>query len=183
MNRVICPRCWSRKDPHCDKCGNRGSIFDTKLTKNFVLSEFTYSPTAQRLYLPNDATVKQVERIQGLCKNLLQPLRDDLGAIRVTSGVRSTELNAAIPGSAVDSAHLYAYAGDIQPEHALLQDVMHWFHANQKKRPFDQVILEYGRREKEYDDDWVHVGWKHRSGAQRGQMLVQRDGKFTQWVG
>jgi zinc D-Ala-D-Ala carboxypeptidase len=179
MKRVICPRCWGRKNPFCDKCENHGDVDDTKLSKSFHLSEFTDSPTAQRLLLPNHATVKQVDCLVAFTRELLQPLHDELGVIFVTSGIRSPEINKAINGTA-DSAHLYGYAADIQPEDLPLLDVMYWF--RDTKLEFDQVILEHGENEYDSNDDWVHVGWKHPSGVQRRQLLVMRDGAYSTWA-
>jgi zinc D-Ala-D-Ala carboxypeptidase len=180
MNRVICPRCWGRNNPYCDKCDNHGSIEDTKLSKDFSLSEFTFSPTAKKNFLQNDATTRQVERLRGFCQELLQPLRDMVGYIHVTSGLRGPQLNKAVGGSP-DSAHLHAYAGDLQfrsPSTRL--DAMHWLWGS--TIPFDQAILEYGTRESEESDDWLHLGWKRASGIQRRQFLVMRNGTYTPWT-
>lgn len=179
MNRVICPRCWRHTNPYCDKCENHGFVEDTKLSKNFYLSEFLYSPTAQVKRIQNDATIRQQDRVQELVVNLLQPMRDALGPIAVTSGLRSPELNSAVRG-AKDSAHLFGYAGDVQPEEVTLHEAMVYLSKSGLK--FDQVILEHGSREDLEDDDWLHVGWKRSSGVQRQQMLIMRDGVYAPWT-
>ena len=70
-----------------------------RLSKNFVLSEITRSNTARRLGIKNEPTKKHMEGLQRIISNLVQPMRDALGPIRITSGYRSPELNRAIGGS------------------------------------------------------------------------------------
>jgi hypothetical protein len=178
MNTVICPRCWRYTNPYCDKCENRGLVEDVKLSKNFYLSEFLYSPTAQVKRIQNDAMIRQQGRIRELVVNLLQPMRDALGPVAVTSGFRSTDLNVAVEGSR-DSAHLFGYAGDVQPEETSLYDAMVYLSKSGLK--FDQVILEHGSREDLENDNWLHVGWKRHSGEQRQQLLVKRGGVYSPW--
>lgn len=180
MNMITCPRCWGSRNRRCDKCDDRGSVYDTRLSKDFTLGELTYSPKARALSINNDPTIRQVDRLRELAVNLLQPMRDSLGLLEVTSGFRTPELNRAIKGSKT-SAHMEGYAADLHPEHVLLEDVMHWF--KHTDVPFDQAILEYGRREDDADDDWVHAGWKNAAGQQRRQLLVMRGGVYTPWVG
>lgn len=179
MKKITCPRCWN-KVSRCDHCDNKGLIYDSQLSKNFTLGELTYSTTARSRGIQNDPTVKQVERLSELTVNILQPLRNDMGLLEITSGYRSRELNAAI-GGARDSAHMLAWAADLQPAHCTLTDLMYWF--KRTKRPFDQAILEYGKREESTEDDWFHVGYKNSAGQQRRQLLVMRDGVYSQWVG
>ena len=67
-----------------------------RLSKNFVLSEITRSNTAKRLGISNEPTKKHLESMQRLVSNLIQPMRNELGPIRITSGYRSPSLNRAI---------------------------------------------------------------------------------------
>ena len=76
-----------------------------RLSKNFVLSEITRSNTAKRLGIKNEPTKKHMENMQRLVTNLLQPMRDELGPVRISSGYRCKELNRAIGGSS-RSQHL-----------------------------------------------------------------------------
>jgi hypothetical protein len=180
LRKVTCPRCWRHQHPFCDKCENDGTIHDVKLSRSFHLSEFTYSPTAQTRRIPNDATIRQQDRLTEFCKQLLQPIRDYLGPLFITSGLRSPELNALVKGSS-DSAHLHAYAADCKPEEAKLEDML-YFLWNNAKIMFDQIILEHGSREDFTNDDWVHLGWKRASGIQRRQFLIMRNGIYTPWT-
>ena len=70
-----------------------------RLSKNFVLSEITRSNTAKRLNISNEPNKKHLQNLQRLISNVIQPMRDDLGPIRISSGYRSKELNRTIGGS------------------------------------------------------------------------------------
>lgn len=173
---MVCPRCWGRREDNCDKCENQGRISNVWFTKNFMLGELLGSQTAREKRIPNDPTAKELDHLLALTRNLLQPLRADIGAIKVTSGFRSARLNRALPGSSKTSAHMVGYAADIQPRECTLEEVMLWF--QRTKLPFDQAILELVGK-----SHWVHVGYKHpSSGAQRRQLLVNRDGKYSDWT-
>jgi zinc D-Ala-D-Ala carboxypeptidase len=180
MNKITCPKCWG-KNPRCTKCDGKYLIDDTKLSKNFTLGELSYSMTARKKGIPNDLTIKQVDRMGEFVQKLLQPVRDDLGLIEVTSGFRSPELNSVI-GGAKESAHMLAYASDNHFKEVSFLQVMQFF-KKQDKLKFDQVILEYGSRDEDQNDDWVHIGYKNAAGEQRRQLLVMRNGTYSPWVG
>lgn len=57
-----------------------------QLTNNFNLNEFTLS--AGMFILP---TEEQIFCIKTLCENLLQPIRDQFGQIKITSGLRNLQ--------------------------------------------------------------------------------------------
>ena len=65
-----------------------------KLTRNFSLSELIKSDTAIRLGIDNNPNADQIEKLKALCENILQPVRDHFGRVKVTSGFRSPELCA-----------------------------------------------------------------------------------------
>ena len=70
-----------------------------RVSKNFLLSEFTNSGTAKRLDIDNEPTKKHLRNLQRTVDFLLQPLSDAIGPIRISSGYRSKALNRAIGGS------------------------------------------------------------------------------------
>ena len=74
------------------------------LSRNFTLSELTKSDTAIRKGINNNPNAEQIEKLKALCENILQPVRDHFGRVKITSGYRSPELCAAI-GSSVNSQH------------------------------------------------------------------------------
>ena len=67
-----------------------------RLSRNFTLQELTYSSTALRLGIDNSPTNEGVLKLTLLAASLLQPLRERLGALRVTSGYRSAQLSEAL---------------------------------------------------------------------------------------
>jgi hypothetical protein len=114
-----------------------------RLSKNFVLSEITRSNTAKRLGIDNEPTKKDLENLQRIVTNLLQPLRNHLGPIRISSGYRSKELNRAIGGSN-KSQHSKGEALDIQfwkEGQMCNKEVYDWIIDNAVE--FDQMINEF----------------------------------------
>ena len=74
-----------------------------KLSENFSLKEMTQSQTALKNNIDNSPNVTQIDNLQQLCQNILQPLRDDFQLpIKITSGFRSREL-AEMIGSNPDN--------------------------------------------------------------------------------
>ena len=71
-----------------------------RISKNFTLHELTRSNTALRLGIDNTPTKDGIHKLTIIANSLLQPIRNELGPLRITSGYRSPELNTAIGGSA-----------------------------------------------------------------------------------
>ena len=134
-----------------------------RLSKNFVLSEVTRSNTAKRLGIdnvPKDAHMKNMQRI---ITNLIQPMRDELGPIRITSGYRSPNLNRAIGGSS-KSQHCKGEALDLQfwkEGQMFNKEIYDW--VLESGLPFDQMI-------NEFDFAWVHLSLKQK--GNRKQVLI-----------
>lgn len=134
-----------------------------KLSENFTLEEMIKSETAIRKKIDNTPNGNQILNLIDLCENILQPLRDEFGAIHISSGYRSPKLNTAIGGS-TSSQHcaLNGAAADINMN-SKNADIFEWIKEN---TDFDQLIWEFG------DDDcpsWVHVSY--REGKNRNQIL------------
>ena len=89
---------------------------DRKLSKNFSLSEFLYSSTAQRfpeiLRDQNEPSENTISNLSYLCNMCLQPIRESFNyPIRITSGYRCEALNTKV-GSTNRSQHLFGQAVD-----------------------------------------------------------------------
>ena len=110
-----------------------------KLSRNFSLQEMIKSDTAIRLDIDNNPNADQVEKLKALCENVLQPVRDHFGRVKVTSGYRSPELCAAI-GSSVNSQHAKAEAADFEVIGVDNAEVADWVKMNCET---DQLILEF----------------------------------------
>jgi len=136
-----------------------------RLSKNFTLSEFTVSQTAERFGIDMHPPEIVVDNIRNLVKACLQPLRDEAGPIYISSGYRPLELNTRIGGSKT-SAHVKGNAVDFSVTKMTPFDVCELIVA--MELPFDQVILEFSR--------WTHLGV---ADILRGEQLTayRKDGK------
>ena len=124
-----------------------------RLSKNFVLSEITRSNTATRLGISNEPTKEHLENMQRLISNLIQPLRDELGPIRISSGYRNPSLNRAIGGSR-SSQHCKGEALDIQfwQMGKMMNELIYEWILDSGLE-FDQMI-------NEFDFAWIHISLK-----------------------
>ena len=133
-----------------------------RLSKNFTLSEITKSNTAKRLGIENAPNQKHLNNMQILIRDLIQPMRDALGPIRVSSGYRSPALNRAIGGSN-KSQHCKGQAVDIQ-----------FFKKGEmcNKEIYDWVLkegIEFDQMINEFDYAWIHISLKDK--GNRKQVL------------
>ena len=124
-----------------------------KLSKNFVLSELTKSNTAKRLGIKNEPTKEHMDYLQVLVRDLIQPIRDGIGPIRVSSGYRNPELNRAIGGSR-KSQHCKGEALDLQ----------FWEMGEMNNKAiYDWVLesgIEFDQMINEFDFAWIHISLK-----------------------
>ena len=133
-----------------------------RLSKNFVLSEITHSNTAKRLGIKNEPTKDHLKNLQLLVRGVVQPVRDGIGPIRVSSGYRNPELNRAIGGSR-KSQHCKGEALDIQFwEMGQMNNKAIYDWVLQSGIEFDQMI-------NEFDFAWIHISLK--SEDNRKQVL------------
>lgn len=133
------------------------------LGRYFDLSEFTRSSAARRYQLENDPPPQVVVALRALVERVLDPLREEEGPIRITSGYRAPAVNIAIGGSRT-SQHVKGEAADLKAVHD---------HDAERVAclivalglPFDQLIW--------YEPEvggHVHVSHR-RDGPNRGQVL------------
>ena len=124
-----------------------------KLSKNFTRAEIEHSNTAKRLGISNEMSEEHLENMQRLIDNLIQPMRDALGPIRISSGYRSKALNRAIGGSN-NSQHSKAEALDLQ----------FWKEGKMNNKViYDWVIdsgIEFDQMINEFDFSWIHISLK-----------------------
>ena len=124
------------------------------LSRNFTLQELIKSDTAIRLDINNNPNSGQIEKLKLLCENILQPVRDHFGRVKVTSGFRSVELCTAI-GSSANSQHAKAEAADFECPNVDNAELADWIHKN---LPYDQLILEF-YTPGEPNSGWIHCSW------------------------
>ena len=124
------------------------------LSRNFTLSELTKSDTAIRKGINNNPNAEQIEKLKALCENILQPVRDHFGRVKITSGYRSVELCAAI-GSSARSQHAKAEAADFECPGVDNAELADWI---KRELPYDQLILEF-YTPGEPNSGWIHCSW------------------------
>jgi|TARA_Y100000114_G_scaffold33685_1_gene29081 hypothetical protein len=124
------------------------------LTRNFTLSELIKSDTAIRKGINNNPNAEQIEKLKALCENILQPIRDHFGRVKITSGFRSVELCEAI-GSSARSQHAKAEAADFECIGVDNAELADWIHQN---LPYDQLICEF-YTPGEPNSGWIHCSY------------------------
>lgn len=133
-----------------------------KLTPNFTYGELR-AHTAPAIYLPNlQATARKLEQLRAI-----------IGVpLKVTSGYRAPEYNAALPGASKTSSHMTGQAADFKP---LGMNVLTAYnklkqaYAAGQLNDFDQIIY--------YPLQHLHVG----IGPQKRQQFLIRitEGAYT----
>lgn len=142
-----------------------------KLSPHFTLRELTR--TAHRR-VDNSAPEHIVDRLRTLCREYLEPAREQFGPLWITSGYRCPELNAAIGGSKT-SAHMFGCAADfISMREVPTIEIVDWI-VDLSGLDFDQVIDEYSSTA-----NWVHLGILRPVGPDkpRRQALTMRGGRY-----
>ena len=136
------------------------------MTKNFSYFEMIKSSTADRMGVSNEPTTEHVINLDNLCNFILQPVREEFGPIRISSGYRSPALNAKIGGSG-KSQHCNGEAADFESSRISNPKLAAWIAKNLE---FDQLILEFYDG-KNPNSGWVHCSYK-KDGTNRKSTLT-----------
>ncbi|MGE4554462.1 MAG: D-Ala-D-Ala carboxypeptidase family metallohydrolase [Desulfovibrionaceae bacterium] len=146
-----------------------------QLSEHFFLDEFTRSATAARLGRPVEVAPDSAVflNLQHLCFVLLEPVRQALGPVHITSGYRPEWLNALVGGSP-RSDHCRGLAADfVVPGMTPLAACQAVSRMNLGYR---QLIHEFGR--------WVHVSSPGPGAApQRQDLTALHTGGRTRYLG
>jgi len=149
----------------------------TQLTANFSLHELTKSETALRMGLDNTPGPVETEYLKILAERVLQPIRDHYGkGVKVNSGYRSPESNAAVGGSRT-SDHCKGQAADIEIPGVPNAELAQWIMDN---LDYTQLILEF------YtpgipDSGWVHVSYDP-DNLKKQELTAMKVAGKTQYV-
>lgn len=108
----------------------------------FTLEEMTRTDTG----FENEPNVQVICNLTRLVATVLDPLRREVGPLRVTSGYRSHDVNEAV-GGAEHSYHVDGLAADIISDEHTTTEIA--YVAGAMGLPYDKLINEYGR--------WIHV--------------------------
>lgn len=139
-----------------------------KLTDHFTLEEMLESNTASALGIKNEPTKQHKANLKALAVHVLEPIRKKWGgAIVVTSGYRSKELNEVTPNASKTSQHCKGEAADIRPLDGRKKELFEMIKTS--GLPFDQLINEYP--DKNGVPSWIHVSFTT-SRKNRGQVLT-----------
>jgi zinc D-Ala-D-Ala carboxypeptidase len=144
-----------------------------QLTNNFSLKELTVSDTATRLGLDNTPNETVTANLKTLAEKILQPVREHYGkSVKVNSGYRAPEVNAAVGGSKT-SDHCKGQAADIEINGVANGDLAKYITENFK---FTQVILEFYTQGIP-DSGWVHVSYDANDLKCQVLTAVKQNGK------
>ena len=138
------------------------------LSEHFSLEEMTRSGVAIRMRIDNNPDEEQVENMRQLCRNVLEPVRRRFGVTRITSGLRSQALNAAV-GGAPDSQHLRGEAADLHISNMEVGRKV--FDFIRLHTDFDQLLFE---RRIKGGYWWLHVSFTTRRPNRHQAMLDWR---------
>lgn len=117
------------------------------LSANFTLGEFTRSQTATARGLKNHPDAAQILNMVALCDSVLEPVRKQFGAVRITSGFRIWT---------ADSQHGKGEAADFEVTGVSNVIVARWIVANLR---FDQLILE-AWSPNDPNAGWIHCSYR-----------------------
>jgi len=147
------------------------------LTANFSLHELTKSETALRMGFDNTPGEAEIASLKLLAEKILQPVRDHFGkGVKVNSGYRSPESNAAVNGSKT-SDHCLGRAADIEIPGVPNAELAQWIMDN---LDYTQLILEF------YtpgipDSGWVHVSFDP-ANLKKQELTAMKVAGKTQYV-
>jgi hypothetical protein len=114
-----------------------------------------------------------VQNLTVLCEQVLQPLRDAYGVgIKVNSGYRSPDVNAAVGGSRT-SDHCKGQAADIEIPGVANADLAQYIADN---FDFTQLILEFYTQGIP-DSGWVHVSYDSNNLKRQVMTAVRQNGR------
>ncbi len=125
------------------------------MDRQVSLKELLFSETATRLGIDNTPTDQILINLQTLIYEVINPIVNQFGDIKITSGYRSPELCKAI-GSSPNSQHTKGEAVDFIVPNISNQEVSLWIVQNLE---FDQCILEFWKPET--NSGWVHCSYSN----------------------
>jgi len=124
------------------------------MDRQVSLKELLFSETATRLGIDNTPTDQILFNLQTLIHEVITPIVNHFGDIKITSGYRSPALCKAI-GSSERSQHTSGMAVDCEVLGVANKELADWV-VNHLE--FDQCILEFWKPE-EINSGWVHVSY------------------------
>ena len=124
------------------------------MDRQVSLKELLFSDTATRLGINNIPNDQCLINLQTLIYEVIEPIINKFGDIKITSGYRSPELCKAI-GSSITSQHCLGMAVDCEVLGVPNKELADWVVNNLE---YDQVILEFWEKDK-INSGWVHISY------------------------
>jgi hypothetical protein len=124
------------------------------MDRQVSLKELLFSETATRLGINNIPNDQSLFNLQTLIYEVIEPIINKFGDIKITSGYRSPELCKAI-GSSITSQHCLGMAVDCEVLGVTNKELADWVVNNLE---YDQVILEFWEKDK-INSGWVHISY------------------------
>jgi hypothetical protein len=140
-----------------------------KIGTHFTLAELTRSQEAVRRGLPNVPDDDALADLRKLVEFILDPLREAVGPVFISSAYRSPRVNTLI-GGARTSQHVLGQAADLTVPGMLVPEVV--AKIREMGLPFDQLIDEFS----DGGSGWVHVSYSDRHRRQVLRASRRADG-------
>ena len=147
-----------------------------QLSQHFTLSELISSSTAKQNGIKNNPTPEQINNLQRLCTEILEPVRQKLNIpLYISSGYRCEKLNSLVGGSKT-SQHIYGQACDLQifnktlTNKDLFDTIVEMIKSGEIK--VGQLIWEGGTEE---NPNWVHISTPYKKTNQILRMYAVYD--------
>lgn len=120
---------------------------------NFQYGEVVQSATAVKHGIANVPTEAEWVRAESFACNVLQPLRNQFGALHIESWFRCIALNTHKDiGGSILGFHPSGGGGDIERlDGGSLMEMLEWAYHNLKE--FGEIIAEH------FPNGWVHIGY------------------------
>jgi zinc D-Ala-D-Ala carboxypeptidase len=135
------------------------------MSNEFVIDEFIYSRTAETNNINNSPKDIHIENMNILFNNVLKPIIDEWGRIRITSGYRNSELNSLV-GGVHNSQHMMGEAADFYLPGKDKLKVASWINNNLK---YDQLIVE---------GTYIHISYSKKN--RNIFLIADKNGVLTQ---
>ena len=118
---------------------------------NFRYGEYVKSDTALRHGIINKPNEIQWQNVEKNAVNLMQPVREEFGRLRLTTRFTHSDLCEKL-GSSRKSSHTFGFTTDFEPVsvRTRMVDIVEWMWENME---FDTIIAEF------WPEGWIHASY------------------------
>ena len=144
-----------------------------KISRHYQLKDLQVSSSAKKYGLDNTPTSAAAEALTGLAQNILDPLKDRVPDLRISSGYRSPAVNSKV-GGVSNSQHMTGEAADVSSSSMSALELAQLI--VNMGLPFDQVIWYAPSR-----GGHVHVSYSTRRTPRKKTMHAPSKGGYSSW--